>query len=1057
MRRVSFSSTIKLISLLPLAALMLSACGVVAAMPPPPPSDFSLLCSGDGTVNGADPDCSGGTFNGELWLYLWPEDNVDSVDFYVDGIFNNTERVAPYELDAGNPTSFPTGTHTVRAVVNLIGGGSEEVSTTFVTVEEAPAVAPFGLDSRPTNQTCLAVAPPSAADIATQRVFPNLVLNDLTVVAQPPTDPGAWYFATLYGLIGRFDNVDDTTSFTTVLDLRNVVIAVRGGWGLIQFVFHPNYPTDRRVFVHYSAAAADMVSDADEVISSFELSADGNSIDPLSETVLIRQPRAPIGHQGGFMSFDNDGMLLIGFGDGTDQGDPTGRAQDLSDFRGKILRIDVDTGTPYRIPINNPFAGSGGFPREEIFAFGLRNPYRGDVDPDSGSIYVADVGFLDLEEISEVFSGGNLGWNIKEASNCFSEQYGSCSDVSLVDPLVEYNHDNGNCSVIGGYFYRGQAIPELQGSYVFADYCTSKISAVEFDGAGQPFELALLPGGTGLGRIFSFAKDAEGELYAVTRRQIHKILPNDSTSGPPGPASQLSQTGCFEANDATVPAAGLVPYDLHSALWSDGADKRRWIALPDGTAIDLTPDGDFLFPDGAVLVKEFSFGGQPIETRLLMKDASGTWGGYSYEWIGNDAFLLPAGKQTTLFNGQTWSFPDRGECFRCHTGEANVSLGPNIGQLNGSIMYPSTNRISNQLATIEHIGLLTNGLPNTPDQLPAYAGIDDIHQAVSRRARSYLDANCSGCHRGEGATQSNMDLRFATGRMAMNVCDMDPVFGNLGIAGAKLLAPGQPALSLLARRPASTESFERMPPLGTVVVHDDAVSVLNSWITWPGVCTAETDSDLDQVPDDSDNCPNAANPDQADVDEDQIGDLCDIVDLSGTMKTEDGTDICAMVLASGQFMFSCNPPGVFSLTDLPRDDNGTVKRQIYGDGFFPKIDTLTGSSSEAVVMSRSGTCPSYNTPYDPAVVPGSAGKRINITGKVLLQNSQAPICAMVLANGQYMFSCDGTGSYALNIPLDNNGQFKLQVYADGFAPSIRTFDEFKTTNIVRMARAVECQ
>ena len=181
------------------------------------------------------------------------------------------------------------------------------------------------------------------------------------------------------------------------------------------------------------------------------------------------------------------------------------------------------------------------------------------------------------------------------------------------------------------------------------------------------------------------------------------------------------------------------------------------------------------------------------------------------------------------------------------------------------------------------------------------------------------------------------------------------------------------------------------------------------------------------------------------------------VDLTGTIKTNDGTDICAMVLASGQFMFSCNPTGVFSLTDLPRENNGTVKRQIYADGFFPKVDVLTDSGSEAVVMTRSGTCPNYNTFGDPAFVPGSSGKRIDISGKILLQGSETPLCAMALANGQYMFTCDGTGNYALNIPLDTNGQFKLQVYADGFAPITQKFDESSVNNNVRMARAVECQ
>ena len=182
-----------------------------------------------------------------------------------------------------------------------------------------------------------------------------------------------------------------------------------------------------------------------------------------------------------------------------------------------------------------------------------------------------------------------------------------------------------------------------------------------------------------------------------------------------------------------------------------------------------------------------------------------------------------------------------------------------------------------------------------------------------------------------------------------------------------------------------------------------------------------------------------------------------LVDLSGTIQTADGRNICAMVLASGKSTFSCNPVGVFSLTDLQRENDGTVKRHIYANGFFPNIDVLQDSVSETVVMTPAGTCPSYNVPYDAGVYPGSAGKRINISGQVLMQNSQTPICAMVMANGQKMFSCDGTGSYALNIPLDNNGRFKLQVYADGFAPTIQTFDEFQVTNDVRMARATECQ
>ena len=181
------------------------------------------------------------------------------------------------------------------------------------------------------------------------------------------------------------------------------------------------------------------------------------------------------------------------------------------------------------------------------------------------------------------------------------------------------------------------------------------------------------------------------------------------------------------------------------------------------------------------------------------------------------------------------------------------------------------------------------------------------------------------------------------------------------------------------------------------------------------------------------------------------------VDLSGTIETDGGQEICAMVLASGQHMFSCNPTGVFSITSLPRESDGTIKRQIYANGFFPKIDTLTDSADETVIMMPSGSCPSYNTAYSPGFYPESAGEWIDISGQVLLQNTQTPICAMVLANGQHMFSCDGTGSYAMRIPLDEKGQFKLQVYADGFEPAIQLFDKFSTNNIVKMAQAVECQ
>ena len=837
------------------------------APPPPPPANSAPAISG----TPADSVDVGG-------LYEFVPDASDADGDPLTFSIVNPPPWATFDIGTGTLTGAPLEEHVgVYGAIEISvsdGVDASSLAPFSITVEQpGPQAAQFGLDERPGNPSCRAVAPPANANIGVQRVFANLGLDNVTALAQPRNDGSAWYFATRDGLIGRFDNSSDVSSFTVVLDHRSVVTVPNDG-GLIQLVFHPDFPADRRVFVNYSSVAADGVSTADITIASFELAADGSSIDPQSETVLLRWPRGRF-HQGGFMAFDPNGLLQLGFGDGALQGDPAGNAQDPANLLGKVLRIDVNSASPYAIPPGNPFAGSGGVPREEIFALGVRNPFRGDIDIETGRAFVADVGRSQLEEVSEVVAGSNLGWNIKEGTSCQSEQYGSCNDPTLVDPLIEYARSDGNCAIIGGYFYRGAAIPGLIGRFIFADYCTSKISAVELGDDGQPFELPLVPGGSGIGRISTFAKGADSELYVVTGSQIYKLLPATSETGSAGPASALSQTGCFDEQDPAMPAAGLIPYGLRSALWSDGAAKRRWMALPDGSTIDLASDGDFLFPVGTVLAKEFSVDGEPIETRLLMKDDTGAWNGYSYEWSGDDAFLLPAGKEKSLENGQTWHFPSRGECLRCHTSEANISLGPEIAQLNGDLVYSQTNRIANQLATLDHIGVFTNGIPNAPDQLPALAGLTDTHQALSRRARSYLHSNCSGCHRGAGATQSSMDLRATTSRVAMNVCNIDPSFGDLGITGAKIISPGQSDLSILPARPSSTDPLERMPPLGTSIVHELAISTLRSWIDSTSICAPEIDVDLDGVADDADNCPDASNPDQADADRDGIGDACD--------------------------------------------------------------------------------------------------------------------------------------------------------------------------------------
>jgi hypothetical protein len=354
------------------------------------------------------------------------------------------------------------------------------------------------------------------------------------------------------------------------------------------------------------------------------------------------------------MAFGRDGLLYIGVGDGPRQGDPTNIAQTDTDLRGKVLRISVDdvpAGELYGIPADNPNAAN---PRcgpvgniaacPEIFAKGFRNPFRGDIDLETGEIWLGDVGWKQHEEVDKVIKGGNYGWAVCEGS-FIKDKLTPCNEPSLINPVVDYSHADGNCAAIGGFVYRGANIPALQGRFVFGDYCSGKVSAVQYDSNGIGFEESLLPGGSAaLGRVFTFGRDNAGEIYLVTFAAIYKMV-NAAVGTATVPAT-LSATGCFDPSNPKVPATGLIPYDLNSPLWSDGAAKRRWMALPDEAKITISPDGDFQFPVGTVLAKEFSFDGVPHETRLLVRHQDGIWSGYSRRVLW--CWLAPAHSRVAL-------------------------------------------------------------------------------------------------------------------------------------------------------------------------------------------------------------------------------------------------------------------------------------------------------------------------------------------------------------------------------------------------------------------------
>ena len=352
----------------------------------------------------------------------------------------------------------------------------------------------------------------------------------------------------------------------------------------------------------------------------------------------------------------------------------------------------------------------------------------------------------------------------------------------------------------------------------------------------------------------SFAEDNDGELYALdlSGNKIQKMVANpvaapdagaEAGSNAAPPADKLSLTGCVDPSDPKRPAGGLIPYGVNSPLWSDGAEKDRFLALPDGTKIKVGANGDWDLPIGTVLMKTFKLGGKRIETRLFVRHDDGGWGGFSYEWndLETDATLLPSSKSKQV-GAQAYYFPSRSECTTCHSAVAGRSLGLEDGQLNGAFVYSATNRRSNQIATLEHIGLF-----DTPHPAPEVTGkyptpTNAADGTIEARARSYMHANCSFCHQPQGIGGGSMDFRFATPTGDIKACDANPASGDLGIAGLKILKPGDPTKSAISVRTHALDA-KRMPPLATSVVDKDGVGVIDDFIKSLTTCPPTTIQD----------------------------------------------------------------------------------------------------------------------------------------------------------------------------------------------------------------------
>ena len=307
---------------------------------------------------------------------------------------------------------------------------------------------------------------------------------------------------------GRIMIYDGTRVLPTpFLDIRGLV-ACCDERGLLSVAFHPRYATNGFFYVDYTR------SDGDIVIARYHVSSDPNVADPSSATILLTLEHSQFGnHNGGQLQFGPDHYLYAGTGDGGSAGDPNNRAQNLADPLGKILRLDVDAPAPY-IPPSNPFVNRGGT-RGEIWAYGLRNPWRFSFDRETGDLWIADVGQDRYEEVdlqpATSIGGENYGWRRMEGFHCYNPAT-NCSDASLVAPILEYSHADGSCSITGGYRYRGVRMPSLRGAYVYGDYCTGKIWTATQNTSGAWTSKLLID--TTM-NISSFGEDMNGELYVL--------------------------------------------------------------------------------------------------------------------------------------------------------------------------------------------------------------------------------------------------------------------------------------------------------------------------------------------------------------------------------------------------------------------------------------------------------------------------------------------------------------------------------------------------------------
>lgn len=719
------------------------------------------------------------------------------------------------------------------------------VLSLFAPAAASAADKPSGLERRiPWNDSRVVGTPDPLSPYKVVRAFPKLEVKQPLVLIPEPGTKRLFILQHLNfwagpGRILAIPDDQDVSEAQPLLDIDGLAVGL---------AFHPAYERNGYLYVGLNGPMQGRKKTTQVVRYTVSRKAP-HGIDPKSKKLIIEWDSN--GHNGGDLAFGNDGYLYVSAGDGSSDSDEYLTGQRIDDLLGSVIRIDVDNPGPsknYGVPKDNPFVDRPGA-RPELWAYGLRNPWRLSYDKESGQLWAGNNGQDLWEQVYLIQRGGNYGWSVTEGSEIFHVHRETGPDP-ILPPAAQHHHSEAR-SMTGGQVYRGPTLPDLVGTYLYGDWSTGRVWGIKYVGNEKVAHRLLVDTPF---NITGFGTDHARELYVIDQKSgFHRFVPTTEADLPPHPfPTRLSETGLFASVPDLKPHPAALPYEVVAPQWADGATMERFAAFPGSERIVQKPQpnagGTWTLPNGTVTVQTLSLDlagpdGKAvptrIETRLMLREQN-EWTGYSYRWNPEqtDAELVGGAGDADEFEvvdasapggrrEQVWRFPSRTECLVCHSRAAGFVLGFSPLQLDRMHDYNGT--VANQLDTFEHIGLFEGELPARREKQPRLVNPYESGTPLEARVKSYLHVNCSTCHVNEGGGNALMELGYPTPMSKMLLIDEKPIHSQFEIKDARLVAPGSPERSVVYHR-LSMRGTGQMPPLVSTEVDRKAQEFLAEWI-----------------------------------------------------------------------------------------------------------------------------------------------------------------------------------------------------------------------------------